>query len=110
MARRKTAAERREEERASERARWAADGYLFAVTWSIDGLAFGPQYLRSLDEALKKRDELIAQNEQPIPPDFYDRQAHLVKMTVRVEGHRDGAWRQIAGSERQCVSGVRYAD
>ncbi len=79
------------------------------VLWEVE-LAYGPVYFRTLEEAIAKRDEILAFRTSEIPSDFYERQASLLHLTVHVESYSDGRWLRDASLTKTQVWGVEYAD
>ena len=99
-----------EAEQAKERSVRAATGFVFALTYTIDALRYGPIYFETLLAAVEHRDKMIRDNECEIPMDYYDREAHLLKMAIKIEAFDRGAWEFVGGSLREVVYGVDFAD
>ncbi|WP_148313552.1 hypothetical protein [Sorangium cellulosum] len=85
-------------------------GYLYCVVWTVDGKPFGPHYMRTLEEAINKRDEIMKRHDKPIPDDFYGRRAYLVQFGVSVEHFEGGQWTTVKDSLREGIWGVDYVD
>jgi hypothetical protein len=47
------------EDHAQQRARAQRRGEHFAVSWTIDGLGYGPLYFRTFDEAAGRREWML---------------------------------------------------
>lgn len=84
-------------------------GRRFRVLWLWDARQHGPVYFATADEAVAKVDEMFTTENKPIPSDFHDRQAVLLKFDVWAEEHVDGGWRPIHRRD-DGIFGVKYLD
>lgn len=106
----KTHAQRDAERRAADRMRAEQAGDHFSVVWTIDALTYGPKYHRTRAAAEQERDAIIAQYEQPIPMEYYDRQASLQRVAAWLRVFRNGAWADLEDSRRECTGKVTFHD
>lgn len=101
--------QRRAEQEAARRARALAAGETYALSWSTD-YSYGPQYFKTLQEAEEMRDRMIDEYGFKIPIDYYDRQATLTMLHIRIEHYDAGSFREVPDTARECPWRVDYHD
>lgn len=99
---------KRQEALAQERRRRAAEGYAFEVSHRMDALAYGPVYFRTREEAIERCDTILSEYRLTIPDDYFERQAHVLTLTVEATALKNGTWTTIF--TRDATYGIDFLD
>lgn len=110
MAKRKSQAERARETNEKVVLRQVSDGLVFGTFWSVDGFQHGPSQFATMEEAIARRDRIMTEHNKPIPLEYYERQARIVRLEVWVSRFVDGNWLQVEGSIERGVWRVEFVD
>ena len=89
----------------------AALGFKFGVFWRVDEVQHGPgEQYRTFEDALAERDRIFRENDKPIPMEYYDRQARLIRFSVCVRRFVQRTWEALPDTSKSGVWDIRYVD